>query len=1607
MVDQTPPPQNQLSADGFFHGNAVQGATNLPNCQQAAQQILNEQQLAAQSAGQSYIITPDQLQQIQAYRQQVITGKTQSEQPTFSGVLNGGASGSMTYDPNQTVGMRRFDPEGTRSIVQIPQAIVNAYYAGPGNPFYEAADATIRGYTNNPRTAGPQGGTGNIQDTVTGLWSRNPVNAPVAYGPTRGWGDFVAQVDAAAKLRAGYTPSAEGITPQATETLRQQAEAGHNTSLENYYANVLSQWAENKVERASEYHYLGQATGIPVPANRYEYQGDLAVEFLKGTPQRATEAFSPVSGVMGLYLPAGQGIQQHQWDLALNYDKPGKYAAPTAVSFAPAITFLQNAQGQYGPYGTLFGGPAYQGTPSSSGIRIQVDTGYTAQAYQNVMNALSTSAKERGDVPVVQSPAAYADAAAKALDTLHQQSKEAAPVMVKAPDGTMQPDWAVPWGNTSAVGGRLKGGNMVAGIATETGDMGLPLPFRSSVDVPQKQGIDYIGTIISKGPLTMFGAYGWLGTAVFDYISPQKVPAGQEYKQRNDIAATILEGGVEAGDVLFKPLGFVGINIHPGQDLLIAYGQNGSSATEKYNTNLAAWQSQGVANDELGTKIAGERGSLEGMLKGKVNAQGQFTGNDMDFMQVQSQTALINKDVATYNEYGTKGQSILTEGFQSGSLIPTGNGGYVVNPDKERTYGAFSDWSNSAQKLITGASPGQFVAYEQTPEFKNSNLAWAATEGIFKAATNPERAMSTVIQGAELYVGFSAVGGGFAALAPEAEVAPVGLTQHIGAIGSGVLQSNILTYGLLGAFGTGSVLHDTNNFKNTPQQSASNLGGTFVDYTVMFGSGAGLESSPHGVDYLSTRFAEKPMTIENAVFRLDVVQRPDVQVPSGVGGSLSYTEYHEIATQPSINILGHEIAFPRIFSPVDRPEMAWSRPVELGKGDVGSLLNARLSGTEAEPLVSSRVENIRMESFRSQDLAHVTGDVRIGEVRLPHTINDYLKMGAADAKIMGVSQEEAAASLMSDAAKVTQPTTGYRLLDTYVEKGTSIREAVDWSTDLQGGTSHELNRINLEDYFGSMSVTQTGSNVYRMTVTRDMQGSAGGQYDVTGARTPEAKIVSQLQEFSRNMRPDDVEHMFGYDQRGNLLYEGLGTRGEVPQNVVDEATARVGTSSGSTGYYGHSHPTDSWLEILRSGMPIREKIGYALTGKSVLQNPSAGDIFHYAEHPDTVIGEYIASPNGVAKISPTGSEGWQALAPIKQAVTGFLGLPVEGAVPIDAINGGDINAEFIGRNQRYSGSGYTERVTDASLEMRNAFPEGVRNQFVDMVDRMTLKNPNLEFVREPITTTTETRGGNTRGGIGGPSYASPMAQQMSSPVKPLYDYAFGNRESVTKERSTSGKERVTVGVPQDTKIPSMLPVAETGRGAFIPAVVSGKQSVFAQENVRAFSTIGVVSQASEQKQRSGIDFIKAFEMGSDVRRSLDTKSDMDTVNAFIMGSSLASLNNQETRQDQNPIFAQFTPQNQKQNQPQKQQQEQPQIQQQKQTQFQQQPGPTPPPLVPPPQVPVPKIVIPGLPWGGGGGGSGGSPIGRGRRKREIFTYEPINVRGLLGMPKMKQPRRKK
>lgn len=205
---------------------------------------------------------------------------------------------------------------------------------------------------------------------------QRPVSAPALTA-------YDTQALQAVQGRAGYTPTSElggastqrilegyklaqqnialmggNVAPvemQAGRVLEAQRAASTTTREQQFYSGELSKWAENMVELGSAYHVVGKASTTPIPANRYEYQADLAVEFLKGAPTKSSEYFSPVSGEMATYLPSGKGVQQISWDVA-------KTGEVSKVSFAPAVEKLVASQSVYGPYGALWGGPEYKET---------------------------------------------------------------------------------------------------------------------------------------------------------------------------------------------------------------------------------------------------------------------------------------------------------------------------------------------------------------------------------------------------------------------------------------------------------------------------------------------------------------------------------------------------------------------------------------------------------------------------------------------------------------------------------------------------------------------------------------------------------------------------------------------------------------------------------------------------------------------------------------------------------------------------------------------------------------------------------------------------------------------------------------------------------------------------------------------------------------------------------------------------------------------------------------------------------------------------------------------------------------------------------------------
>ena len=151
--------------------------------------------------------------------------------------------------------------------------------------------------------------------------------------------------------------------PNTLNVLNLQRNAARQTPStidDRFYMNELQKGVENYVETSSAYHHMGQDLGISIPANRFEYQGDLAVELLKGAPQKAGDWFSPASGEMSQSLIGGEGLQQYAWRGA----RDGT-AIIAGVDFGAGIDKLLSAEGQYGPYNILYGAPGYRGTPSS------------------------------------------------------------------------------------------------------------------------------------------------------------------------------------------------------------------------------------------------------------------------------------------------------------------------------------------------------------------------------------------------------------------------------------------------------------------------------------------------------------------------------------------------------------------------------------------------------------------------------------------------------------------------------------------------------------------------------------------------------------------------------------------------------------------------------------------------------------------------------------------------------------------------------------------------------------------------------------------------------------------------------------------------------------------------------------------------------------------------------------------------------------------------------------------------------------------------------------------------------------------------------------------
>ncbi|MCK9593528.1 MAG: hypothetical protein M0Q91_16115, partial [Methanoregula sp.] len=169
--------------------------------------------------------------------------------------------------------------------------------------------------------------------------------------------------------------SAIGVT---LERQRQEALKTPGTRDDRYFQNQLDLWNAQDIERSSGYHVYGKKSGVQIPSNPYENVGDIALAIEKAGNQKdnlgKNYAFNPNVGSVLQVLPQKRnadgslspvGLQEYGWMGAVARDRNKPDVG--AVSFMPAIEFLNSQRGRQGVYGDLYGGVKDVFTPLPKG----------------------------------------------------------------------------------------------------------------------------------------------------------------------------------------------------------------------------------------------------------------------------------------------------------------------------------------------------------------------------------------------------------------------------------------------------------------------------------------------------------------------------------------------------------------------------------------------------------------------------------------------------------------------------------------------------------------------------------------------------------------------------------------------------------------------------------------------------------------------------------------------------------------------------------------------------------------------------------------------------------------------------------------------------------------------------------------------------------------------------------------------------------------------------------------------------------------------------------------------------------------------------------------
>jgi hypothetical protein len=352
--------------------------------------------------------------------------------------------------------------------------------------------------------------------------------------------------------------------------------------------------------------------------------------------------------------------------------------------------------------------------------------------------------------------------------------------------------------------GALYGGTGVKSITPESvGNVMAAYPRSVVTTMPtQVAGVGPDVTVksaVTNVP-TVGGLYVVPGSAVVFNRGETTTGTGAQQRVETSPAATWLEGGLAAGDALTSlPSTLTGGIIPawtPGADLLKSQGLSGSQSVNTFQKELAAIESQRPDYDAILSDVQSKTAQLNTLTEGKINDKGEFIGTPKEYERVQALQSDIKTGTDEYNKFNARYQNALTQGYSSGAIIKGAGDTYQIAPETERKYGAFSDWSTSAQKLITGGmTPSKFAIYETTPEFAAAPWYERVGEGFVKTVTNPEEALQSGIQGVALYAGTAGLGAGLGALSKS--------TGVVGTVAGGATkigESPLVKYGVPAVF---------------------------------------------------------------------------------------------------------------------------------------------------------------------------------------------------------------------------------------------------------------------------------------------------------------------------------------------------------------------------------------------------------------------------------------------------------------------------------------------------------------------------------------------------------------------------------------------------------------------------------------------------------------------------------------------------------------------------------------------------------------------------------------------------------------------------------------